>query len=201
MIKKLLLLILVLFTFSTFTVFAAEEEPIEEIPTEEVEETTEVGLVESLFVGFFDFVTSDEFTKLATSLGALMLALYPFIKKYLSAKAQAKYESLNYNLINWKNKADEYEKLTLKYATIADNALKQVEAIKDSLILGFDKSNLRQDVKDKIMYTLNNVPKLDIPKVEDKPIVENESINVDEEKDNRLTETIEDTELETNKGW
>lgn len=199
MIKKLLLLILVLFTFSTFTVFAEE---VEEIPTEEVEETPEVGLVESIFVGFFDFVTSEEFTKLATSLGALMLALYPFIRKYLSAKAQAKFESLNYNLINWKNKADEYEKLALQYATIADNALKQVEAIKDSLILGFDKSNLRQDVKDKIMSTLNNVPKLDIPKVEDKPTTENESINVDEEKDNSLTEEIKDTKFEANKlGW
>ena len=39
--------------------------------------------------------------------------------------------------------------------------LKNTKAIKQSLELGFDKSNLRQDVKDKIMRELKSVPKID----------------------------------------
>lgn len=194
MIKKLLLLILVLFTFSTFTVFADE---VEEIPTEEAEKNKDLGFFENVFVGFFDFVTSEEFTKLATSLSALLLAIYPFIKKYLSAKAQARYNAVTYDLMNWKEQADKYKELTREYARIADTALKQVEAIKDSLILGFDKSNLRQDVKEKIIATLNSVPKLEWTTLDKEPVLEHESTITNEEKDNLLTEAIEDT----NTGW
>lgn len=194
MIKKLLLLILVLFTFSTFTVFADE---VEEIPTEEAEKNKDLGFFENVFVGFFDFVTSEELTKLATSLSALLLAIYPFIKKYLSAKAQARYNAVTYDLMNWKEQADKYKELTREYARIADTALKQVEAIKDSLILGFDKSNLRQDVKEKIIATLNSVPKLEWTTLDKEPVLEHESTINNEEKDNLLTETIEDT----NTGW
>lgn len=192
--KKLLLLILVLFSFSTFTIYA--EEVVEEIPTEEVEdiEVEEIGFFENIIVGLFDFVTSEEFTKLATSTGALLLAIYPFIRKYLGAKGQAKYNSLTHDLMNWKEKADQYEELTKEYAAIADNALEQVAAIKDSLVLGFDKSNLRQDVKDKIMNRLNNVPKVETPKIQE-PTIEQVNTNTNEEKDNHLTEQVKDTDL------
>lgn len=192
--KKFILLILILFSFSTITIYAEETIPNDEV-VEEVEPIEEIGFFEGVIVGFFDFVTSEEFTKLATSIGALLLALYPFIRKYLGAKGEAKYNKLITDVTNWKQKADEYEKLAIEYAKIADNAIVQVAAIKDSLEIGFDKSNLREDVKDKIMQRLNSVPKIEVPVVEEEPKEEVKPI-VDEEKDNTLTEPIKNTYLD-----
>ena len=59
-------------------------------------------------------------------------------------------------------KLDKYEQLLTGYAQIADSSLKQSNAIKESLQLGFDKSNLKQDVKDKILNTLSSVEKIKI---------------------------------------
>ena len=80
---------------------------------------------EGVITGMFDFVTSEEFTKLATSLSVLALAIYPFIKKYLSASAQAKYEKISKDLANSKEQINEYRDLALKYAAVADDAIKK----------------------------------------------------------------------------
>lgn len=190
--KKLLLLIIMLFTFNLVSVNAEELQP-EDVPIVEEEDTQEIGFFENIVVGIYNFIVSPEFTKLATSISALMLAIYPFIKKYLSAKAQAKYERVANDLADAKLQIDQYRKLALDYAKVADDAAYNVKAIKDSLLLGFDKSNLRQDVKDKIMTTLNSVPQIETIKLEepveaarvDKPII------IEEEKDNRSTEPQE----------
>lgn len=199
--KKLLLLIIMLFTFSIVSVNAEELQP-EDVPIVE-EDTQEIGFFENIVVGIYNFIVSPEFTKLATSISALMLAIYPFIKKYLSAKAQAKYERVANDLADAKLQIDQYRKLALDYAKVADDAANNVKAIKDSLLLGFDKSNLRQDIKDKIMTTLNSVPQIETIKVEepvetareDKPII------IQDEKDNHSTEPIPQEPSLSKVGW
>lgn len=164
---------------------SAEDVIIEEVPV--VNETS--GFFEGVITGMFDFVTSEEFTKLATSLSVLALAIYPFIKKYLSASAQAKYEKISKDLANSKEQINEYRDLALKYAAVADDAIKNTKAIKQSLELGFDKSNLRQDVKDKIMRELKSVPKIDAIIEAAKDTIKNaQDIITEEKEDNLLTD-------------
>lgn len=184
--KKLVFMLFAFVLIWTLTVpVSAEDVIIEEVPV--VNETS--GFFEGVITGMFDFVTSEEFTKLATSLSVLALAIYPFIKKYLSASAQAKYEKISKDLANSKEQINEYRDLALKYAAVADDAIKNTKAIKQSLELGFDKSNLRQDVKDKIMRELKSVPKIDAIIEAAKDTIKNaQDIITEEKEDNLLTD-------------
>lgn len=184
--KKLIFILFAFVLIWTLTVpVSAEDVIIEEVPV--VNETS--GFFEGVITGMFDFVTSEEFTKLATSLSVLALAIYPFIKKYLSASAQAKYEKISKDLANSKEQINEYRDLALKYAAVADDAIKNTKAIKQSLELGFDKSNLRQDVKDKIMRELKSVPKIDAIIEAAKDTIKNaQDIITEEKEDNLLTD-------------
>ena len=100
------------------------------------------------------------------------------------------------DLKNKDEKLDKYEQLLTGYAQIADSSLKQANAIKESLQLGFDKSNLKQDVKDKILNTLSSVEKINIPTI--KETIINDLVEP-------LKEEINDSNIELKntipKGW
>ena len=100
------------------------------------------------------------------------------------------------DLKNKDEKLDKYEQLLTGYAQIADSSLKQSNAIKESLQLGFDKSNLKQDVKDKILNTLSSVEKINIPTI--KETIINDLVEP-------LKEEINDSNIEPKitipKGW
>ena len=152
-------------------VIPEEEIPEEEIPEEEpiiVEE--EKGFFETLIIGLFNFLSSAEFTAFVTSASIVIVTIYSIIRPFLKIKQQVKYDKLMQDLKNKDEKLDKYEQLLTGYAQIADSSLKQSNAIKESLQLGFDKSNLKQDVKDKILNTLSSVDKINIPAIKETTI-------------------------------
>ena len=147
-----------------------EEEviPEEVIPEDEpiiVEE--EKGFFETLIIGLFNFLSSAEFTAFVTSASIVIVTIYSILRPFLKIKQQVKYDKLMQDLKNKDEKLDKYEQLLTGYAQIADSSLKQSNAIKESLQLGFDKSNLKQDVKDKILNTLSSVDKINIPAIKE----------------------------------
>ena len=145
--------------------------PEEEIPEEEpiiVEE--EKGFFETLIIGLFNFLSSAEFTAFVTSASIVIVTIYSIIRPFLKIKQQVKYDKLMQDLKNKDEKLDKYEQLLTGYSQIADSSLKQANAIKESLQLGFDKSNLKQDVKDKILNTLSSVDKINIPAIKETTI-------------------------------
>ena len=149
-------------------VIPEEEIPEEEIPEEEpiiVEE--EKGFFETLIIGLFNFLSSAEFTAFVTSASIVIVTIYSILRPFLKVKQQVKYDKLMQDLKNKDEKLDKYEQLLTGYAQIADSSLKQSNAIKESLQLGFDKSNLKQDVKDKILNTLSSVEKINIPTIKE----------------------------------
>ena len=176
-----------------------EEEviPEEVIPEEEpiiVEE--EKGFFETLIIGLFNFLSSAEFTAFVTSASIVIVTIYSILRPFLKVKQQVKYDKLMQDLKNKDEKLDKYEQLLTGYAQIADSSLKQANAIKESLQLGFDKSNLKQDVKDKILNTLSSVEKINIPAIKETTI--NDLVEP-------LKEEINDSNIEPKitipKGW
>ena len=176
-----------------------EEEviPEEVIPEDEpiiVEE--EKGFFETLIIGLFNFLSSAEFTAFVTSASIVIVTIYSIIRPFLKIKQQVKYDKLMQDLKNKDEKLDKYEQLLTGYAQIADSSLKQSNAIKESLQLGFDKSNLKQDVKDKILNTLSSVEKINIPAIKETTI--NDLVEP-------LKEEINDSNIEPKitipKGW
>ena len=145
--------------------------PEEVIPEDEpiiVEE--EKGFFETLIIGLFNFLSSAEFTAFVTSASIVIVTIYSILRPFLKIKQQVKYDKLMQDLKNKDEKLDKYEQLLTGYAQIADSSLKQSNAIKESLQLGFDKSNLKQDVKDKILNTLSSVDKINIPAIKETTI-------------------------------
>ena len=145
--------------------------PEEVIPEEEpiiVEE--EKGFFETLIIGLFNFLSSAEFTAFVTSASIVIVTIYSILRPFLKIKQQVKYDKLMQDLKSKDEKLDKYEQLLTGYAQIADSSLKQSNAIKESLQLGFDKSNLKQDVKDKILNTLSSVDKINIPAIKETTI-------------------------------
>ena len=171
--------------------------PEEVIPEEEpiiVEE--EKGFFETLIIGLFNFLSSAEFTAFVTSASIVIVTIYSILRPFLKIKQQVKYDKLMQDLKNKDEKLDKYEQLLTGYAQIADSSLKQSNAIKESLQLGFDKSNLKQDVKDKILNTLSSVEKINIPAIKETTI--NDLVEP-------LKEEINDSNIEPKitipKGW
>ena len=174
-----------------------ETPPIEEITEDEtppIEE--EKGFFETLIVGFFNFLSSAEFTSFVASASIIIATIYSILRPFLKIKQQVKYDKLMQDLKNKDEKLDKYEQLLTGYAQIADSSLKQANAIKESLQLGFDKSNLKQDVKDKILNTLSSVEKINIPTI--KETIINDLVEP-------LKEEINDSNIELKntipKGW
>jgi hypothetical protein len=171
--------------------------PEEVIPEDEpiiVEE--EKGFFETLIIGLFNFLSSAEFTAFVTSASIVIVTIYSILRPFLKIKQQVKYDKLMQDLKNKDEKLDKYEQLLTGYAQIADSSLKQANAIKESLQLGFDKSNLKQDVKDKILNTLSSVEKINIPSI--KETIINDLVEP-------LKEEINDSNIEPKitipKGW
>lgn len=174
-----------------------ETPPIDEIIEDEtppIEE--EKGFFETLIIGLFTFLSSAEFTALVSSVSIVIVTIYSILRPYLKIKQQVKYDKLIQDLKNKDEKLDKYEQLLTGYAQIADSSLKQANAIKESLQLGFDKSNLKQDVKDKILNTLSSVEKINIPAI--KETIINDLVEP-------LKEEINDSNIEPKitipKGW
>lgn len=174
-----------------------ETPPIEEITEDEtppIEE--EKGFFETLIVGFFNFLSSAEFTSFVASASIIIATIYSILRPFLKIKQQVKYDKLMQDLKNKDEKLDKYEQLLTGYAQIADSSLKQANAIKESLQLGFDKSNLKQDVKDKILNTLSSVEKINVPTI--KKTIINDLVEP-------LKEEINDSNIELKntipKGW
>ena len=156
-------------------VIPEEETPEEEIPEEVIPEEPiiveeEKGFFETLIIGLFNFLSSAEFTAFVTSASIVIVTIYSILRPFLKIKQQVKYDKLIQDLKNKDEKLDKYEQLLTGYAQIADSSLKQANAIKESLQLGFDKSNLKQDVKDKILNTLKSVDKINIPAIKETTI-------------------------------
>ena len=183
-------------------VLPEEEIPEEEIPEDEIPEDEpiiveeEKGFFETLIIGLFNFLSSAEFTAFVTSASIVIVTIYSIIRPFLKIKQQVKYDKLMQDLKNKDEKLDKYEQLLTGYAQIADSSLKQANAIKESLQLGFDKSNLKQDVKDKILNTLSSVDKINIPAIKETTI--NDLVEP-------LKEEINDSNIEPKitipKGW
>ena len=179
-----------------------EEIPEEVIPEEEIPEDEpiiveeEKGFFETLIIGLFNFLSSAEFTAFVTSASIVIVTIYSILRPFLKIKQQVKYDKLMQDLKNKDEKLDKYEQLLTGYAQIADSSLKQSNAIKESLQLGFDKSNLKQDVKDKILNTLSSVDKINIPAI--KETIINDLVEP-------LKEEINDSNIEPKitipKGW
>lgn len=169
--------------------------PIEDdviIPIEDEEK----GFFENVIIGFFNFISSAKFTALVSSIAIITGSIYAFIRPFLNIKAKAKYDKAIEELSIKDIKINKYEELLLGYAKIADNSLEQSNAIKESLQLGFDKSNLKQDVKDQIINKLANVKKIEIPKVEDLKVIKEIIEPVKE-----LETLIKEVKEITPKGW
>ena len=170
--------------------------PEEVIPEEPIIVEEEKGFFETLIIGLFNFLSSAEFTAFVTSASIVIVTIYSILRPFLKVKQQVKYDKLMQDLKNKDEKLDKYEQLLTGYAQIADNSLKQSNAIKESLQLGFDKSNLKQDVKDKILNTLSSVEKINIPTI--KETIINDLVEP-------LKEEINDSNIEpkitTPKGW
>ena len=170
------------------------EDEIIEDETPPIEE--EKGFFETLIVGFFNFLSSAEFTSFVASASIIIATIYSILRPFLKIKQQVKYDKLMQDLKNKDEKLDKYEQLLTGYAQIADSSLKQANAIKESLQLGFDKSNLKQDVKDKILNTLSSVEKINIPTI--KETIINDLVEP-------LKEEINDSNIELKntipKGW
>lgn len=175
-----------------------EELPIEETTGDEIPpiEDEEKGFFENVIIGFFNFISSAKFTALVSSIAIITGSIYAFIRPFLNIKAKAKYDKAIEELSIKDIKINKYEELLLGYAKIADNSLEQSNAIKESLQLGFDKSNLKQDVKDQIINKLANVKKIEIPKVEDLKVIK-EIIEPEKELETLINEVKEITP----KGW
>lgn len=175
-----------------------EELPIEETTGDEIPpiEDEEKGFFENVIIGFFNFISSAKFTALVSSIAIITGSIYAFIRPFLNIKAKAKYDKAIEELSIKDIKINKYEELLLGYAKIADNSLEQSNAIKESLQLGFDKSNLKQDVKDQIINKLANVKKIEMPKVEDLKVIK-EIIEPDKE----LETLIKEVKEITPKGW
>ena len=144
--------------------------PEEVIPEEPIIVEEEKGFFETLIIGLFNFLSSAEFTAFVTSASIVIVTIYSILRPFLKIKQQVKYDKLMQDLKNKDEKLDKYEQLLTGYAQIADSSLKQANAIKESLQLGFDKSNLKQDVKDKILNTLKSVDKINIPAIKETTI-------------------------------
>ena len=173
-----------------------EETPEEVIPEEPIIVEEEKGFFETLIIGLFNFLSSAEFTAFVTSASIVIVTIYSILRPFLKIKQQVKYDKLMQDLKNKDEKLDKYEQLLTGYAQIADSSLKQANAIKESLQLGFDKSNLKQDVKDKILNTLSSVDKINIPAIKETTI--NDLVEP-------LKEEINDSNIEPKitipKGW
>ena len=173
-----------------------EETPEEVIPEEPIIVEEEKGFFETLIIGLFNFLSSAEFTAFVTSASIVIVTIYSILRPFLKIKQQVKYDKLMQDLKNKDEKLDKYEQLLTGYSQIADSSLKQANAIKESLQLGFDKSNLKQDVKDKILNTLKSVDKINIPAIKETTI--NDLVEP-------LKEEINDSNIEPKitipKGW
>lgn len=213
--KKILLILMVVFlgmVIFSASLKAAEGVPdvtyiltIEDAPENSVAEpdNSDVGFFEKLVVGIFDFIVSENFTRFCTALAMLAAAIYPFLKKWLSIKAQVKYNRAVIKLANAKEEAEKRKQAALTLAKIADNSIKSVSVIKEALIIGFDKSNLKMDVKDKVMNILNSVSIVDSKELDAAvaAVLEDEIEDDTELKNNLSTEGLEKINLEPSKGW
>ena len=206
--KKILMIIMMMFVFTLATVpimaysgTSTHILTISEVPEEE-SVVEEVGFFESIVMGFYDFVASPEFTRICTGIAMLTAATYPFVSKWMSLKSKMKYNRLIDKLSRAKDLAEKRKNAALVLAKIADTAMNMTKNMKEALALGFDKSNLKTDVKDKVMNILNSVPVIDTVELNDaiKSLLEDESDNDVEMKDNLSTEEVI-PDLVPKSGW
>ena len=162
MFKKIIVLFVVFAAFMLLpfaSVYAAEEPVVEEPVIEEV------GFFEKLGIAIFDFLGSEDFTRITSSMALIGAAIYPFFKKYLSAKAQAKYALLISKLANAKNEVQIWKDAAIEYGKHLDQERKywssKFNSLESALKLAFNESNLKSDVKDEINKILNAVPQIE----------------------------------------
>ncbi len=118
-------------------------------------------MLEEILKEIYEFITSDKFTAICTSVLAVLLAIWPYVRKVLNAKQLAKIENMKIKLNNasaelntilMENK--EMKKLIAdlsnQYSLVLENAKAQSEAMRKA----FNSSNLKQDVKNDIEQIL-----------------------------------------------
>ncbi len=201
--KKLLFVVLLVFSFSLisikandepagdYNVVSTEEMPIEEVPVE----IPAPGFFENIVNGFLEFVVSEEFTQVMTGLSTLVLALYPYLRRFIKIKNADKDDRQSKELKKWQEKAKAERKEKLEYARMVKETNAFTKAINEALKLGFDKSNLKTDVKDKIMSTLKVAP---IEDIEGPEIDELEEVN---ELKTEKVEIVEEKPIKVETGW
>lgn len=202
--------IMLIFTFNLSSISAAEA--TEETP---IAEESEAGFFEKLGVAIFDYIGSEDFTRIVTTISALAIAVYPFISKYLSAKAKAKYEATVAKTANAKNEALVWKAAALKYGKHLDSErtywATEFNSVKEALSLAFNQSNLKSDVKDEINKIFASASSIKPEQATLDAVLQDE---IAKQSANQLNPSLEDEidkldqttmeqslEQETSKGW
>lgn len=103
------------------------------------------------------FFTSDEFQALMTSIGSLLLAVSPFLFKLITSKIEKwkiKFQAKASEVAEALKLVDEYKKLAEAEAAKTKQTIDQLTELvnkqNEAMRLAFDRSNLKEDIKQAI---------------------------------------------------
>lgn len=173
--KKLFIVILVLFVF-LMPVIVSAEDGINPDPV-----IVEEGPLNSFWDAVQDFIASPSWGSLSAVLVALLVIVSPFVWFWLKkksvtlvAKLKAKYEYA-------KAEAGNYKKLYKAYKQDQEVTREKINALFDGFASMIDAMNLRVDYKDKISATLDKAKELTAEPIELEPIPDIEPEDYDDE--------------------
>jgi hypothetical protein len=173
--KKLFIVILVLFVF-LMPVIVSAEDGINPDPV-----IVEDGPLNSFWDAVQDFIASPSWGSLSAVLVALLVIVSPFVWFWLKkksvtlvAKLKAKYEYA-------KAEAGNYKKLYKAYKQDQEVTREKINALFDGFASMIDAMNLRVDYKDKISATLDKAKELTAEPIELEPIPDIEPEDYDDE--------------------
>ena len=151
MIKKILLVMfLALVLVAPISLFAADGD---------------VGVIEGGWLQMIEFLNSESFTKIWSSVSLVLVSLTPIVSKFLSKKALVKIEMFRAKLKAARQEAANWRSLAESYNLLRQNTDTKVDALLESLQLMVTGSNLALDYKEKITGTLDKAKALDLPEI------------------------------------
>lgn len=192
--KKLFIVILVLFVFLMPLVVSAEDSA-EVVTDPAVVAEVEEGPLNSFWDAVQEFITSPSWGTFAAIGSALLVAAMPFVWFYLKKKSTILTTKLKAKYDYAKTEAGNYKKLYKAYKQDVEVSREKINALFDGFASMIDAMNLRVDYKDKITKTLAAAKQLKAEPIELEAIADIEP--EDYEDDYVSDEVAENTQV----GW
>lgn len=125
----------------------------------------DVGVFEGGWLQMIEFLNSESFTKIWSSVSLLFVAISPIVSKFLSKKALVKIEMFRAKLKAARQEAANWRSLAESYNLLRQNTDQKMDAMIESLQMIVTGSNLALDYKKDITGTLDKAKALALPEI------------------------------------